>query len=154
MKTFLSIIISLLISSASFAQIYSELFAAAEDSSTTYLFYRTNTADASNPYGSSYYIYRYNVATWQESLFRQDWNYSSGGNTHVYEYTNDIEFINDQPDNYFTTEDYWYHSPIDEYAYVYKKETKIVSILGGGLNIESSLKNPQLLYLSSGGRFL
>jgi hypothetical protein len=152
MKALLTIIISLFIISSSFAQIYTQLFAAAEDSSTTYLFYRTNTVHSPNEYSTSYYIYRYDVSTWKEELFSQDWNYSSGGNTKVYAYTDDIEFINDQPDNYFTTQDSWSGGSggYINYGSILKNNSSVFNSVGGGLNIESSKQNPQLLYASGG----
>jgi hypothetical protein len=150
MKTFLSIIISLLISSASFAQNapqqvnsqmnFTQLFGAVEDSTATYLFCRAN----------AYPVYCYNTTTLKSNLFLSDYNYWSGGNTKSGTYTSDIEFISNQPSNYFMTSNHWLGGGGGWVmnCSIFKNSNVIFNTVALYPNIENSIQNPQLLYVS------
>ena len=140
-------LINFFFSSISFAQYFTQFFGMASDSNSTYLFYRTNTQDPGN-IGQSFFLYKYNIETMQETVFQNDMNYSSGGSTKVYTLTKDIEFINNQPDKYIITRF------SDSRAYyglslIIKNGITIFSTGSAGLNIEKSEQNPSLFYVSA-----
>jgi len=149
-----------LFSTVSFSQIYTEFIGAVDESDTTFLLYRFQSKDATDPKTYNNCIYIYNDKTWQEKVFIKDKYRNSGENWWYSQNTSDFEYYGNKIDDYYALQNY-YDSPGGSRKndiYVFRGNSKVNTLSFDyleiqELNIEISRQDSNLLYISSGNDF-